>query len=43
MRPLTSYADLGIALERISRVGTIEDIRAELVEHRATLELALVF
>jgi hypothetical protein len=43
VRPLASYADLGVALERTSRVGTIEDLHTSLVEHRATFRLALVF
>lgn len=43
LRPLGSYADIGVALERTRRFGTIEDITASSVEHRATLSLSLVF
>lgn len=42
-RPLSSSAQLGAALERLSRFGTIDDINTSSVEHRATLTLALVF
>jgi len=43
VRPLGSHADIGVALERTSRSGTIEDLTASSVEHRATLSLSLVF
>jgi hypothetical protein len=43
VRPLGSYADMGVTLERTARTGTIEDLTARSVEHRATLTLALGF
>lgn len=43
VRPLGSYADVGVALERTARSGTIEDLTAGSVEHRATFTLSLVF
>jgi hypothetical protein len=43
LRPLGSYADVGLTLERTARTGTIEDLTASSVEHRTTLALALVF
>jgi len=43
LRPVGSHADIGVTLERTSRFGTIEDLTASSVEHRATLSLALVF
>jgi hypothetical protein len=43
VRPGASHADLGVTLERTARTGTIEDLTAESIEHRATLTLALVF
>lgn len=43
IRPRGGYADVGVALERTSRFGTIEDLRASSVEHRATLTLSLAF
>jgi hypothetical protein len=43
VRPLGSFADIGAALERTSRSGSIEDVTASSVEHRATLTLSLGF
>jgi hypothetical protein len=43
LRPLASYAELGLALERLSRFGTIEDVEVSSVEERATVTLAIVF
>jgi hypothetical protein len=43
VRPLASYAEIGVALERLSRYGIIEDIDASSLEHRASLTLSLVF
>jgi hypothetical protein len=39
VRPLRGYADIGVAVERISRWGSIGDVHASQVERRAMLTL----
>jgi hypothetical protein len=43
LRPLASYAELRLALERLDRFGAIEDLAVSTIEQRATVTLALVF